>query len=179
MTGDSTVKGLLVAVVVAAGLVLSLGVLGIGPLGGLFQDPAEKMTVGNVTVDEGETATADVTLETVPAGFAGFQFFLTVEDPSVATIENATANDEFGFMTQSPEIAEDGESAEYVGADIEENVGEGAGPFVLGTVTVEGQSEGHTCLRVSDEPISDGSGESIPVTVEGGFVSVGGATGSC
>lgn len=182
MTGNTVNRRTLLAGGIVIVLVGAVGVLG-GPFGGggggSPSDVPENsslstnLTVDAVEVGAGETATTEVRVGPLPNGSAGFELTLSVGDPDVAGITNATVNDELGLMGGSPEVADDGSSVSAAGADINQNLQTDSGTVRILTVTVEGRTDGSTVLTADNPSIQDKNGNDMDVEVDPGNVTVG------
>ncbi|WP_152040740.1 hypothetical protein [Salinigranum salinum] len=165
----STTNPIRTAVVAAIVVALAAGAL-TGAVTAQTDQPT--ITVSDVTVEPGDSATVDVVLTSAPDGLAGYALELTVEGDGAA-VEGASYPDVFG-LTSQPEIADDGTSVTLEAADLGENVQPGAAGVVLATVELNGEAAGEAGLSV--EPLqfdTDGGGTMNPAT-EAGTVTVGG-----
>jgi len=165
-------KGL--AVLVIAGLIATVGiggaVLGIGPMGDAA-DPApqaQDQTGTEVTLQPGsesivvdETATYDVVVENANGGVGAYDFTVSVDDPSVASITDVTAQGNPGDQTTDVSIAGDGSSATVQAALADTS---DSGTVAIATVTVRGDAAGTSDLGLSVNALGTEAGESYDVT---------------
>jgi hypothetical protein len=119
--------------------------------------PTLSPSSATTTVD-GE-ATVDVTLSEVPDGLSGFNVTLRVADPAVATVVNASINDELGLTETA--VVDDGTGVRLKGVDIDEVVESGDGPVTLATVTLRGDAAGSAALTVDVDQVDDDDGDRV------------------
>lgn len=101
-------------------------------------------------VPANETTEVRVALSSAPDGLAGYYLRVTVADPGVARIENASYPGRFA-MTTAPEVVDGGRSVVLEAADLNRSVQPGAGNVTLATLSVAGVAPGE--VRVTVEPV--------------------------
>ncbi|OYR41127.1 hypothetical protein DJ82_06365 [Halorubrum sp. Ib24] len=112
----------------------------------------------------GDSAEYDVVVDDADGGVGVYSMTVTVDDPSVASITDASVSNVDENLTDV-EIAEDGSSAtmEAVLVDTDDN-----GSVTLGTVTVESAAEGTTDVSLDVSELGDESGNAYEVTAASG-----------
>lgn len=140
--------------------------------------PGEGPTVSIKTeaVTAGGMAKQSIMLSNAPNGLSGYRIKVSVNDTSVATIENAAVSSSLSTMGQEPDIAQDGSSVVLRGVDVQQNIQSGATDIKLGWVSFKGQSQGETDVGVAVQAIDNDSGNNISVQTMVSPLSVG--TGS-
>lgn len=169
-TGGTNGRGALTAIAVVA-VALGAAVAGTAVAGAQSDGPV--LTVGDAAVEDGEAAEVAVALDTAPNGVAGFAVNVSVADPSVATVTNASLGESFDSVGESTDVASDGSAATLSGADLGENVQPGATGVTLATVTVQGEDDGETTLEATVNSMDNDHGNDTDPTVEPGSVTVG------
>jgi endoglucanase len=124
------------------------------------------------SVSAGGTTEASITLSNAPNGLAGFKLKVSVEDTSIATIENASLPSTLTAPGGGTTIADDGSSVTLRAADLEQNIQDGATDITLATVTLNGHSTGQTEVVVAVQTIDDDAGSAIPVSTTGAMLTV-------
>ncbi|WP_207591304.1 cellulase family glycosylhydrolase [Halomontanus rarus] len=107
-------------------------------------------------IDAGDTVEATVSIAEIPRGLSGLLGDAGVSDPSVATVTDASINEDFG-MVQDIEISDDGSMVNLVSADISGAFEEGDTDIELFTLELTGQGDGETEI-VLEELIEAGDG---------------------
>ncbi|WP_276252472.1 cellulase family glycosylhydrolase [Halomontanus rarus] len=107
-------------------------------------------------IDAGDTVEATVSIAEIPRGLSGLLGDAGVSDPSVATVTDASINEDFG-MVQDIEISDDGSMVNLVSADISGAFEEGDTDIELFTLELTGQGDGETDI-VLEELIEAGDG---------------------
>lgn len=167
----------ILAIVVLAGMIVAApAVGGVGLASAQEASPA--LNIGDTNVDPGESANVGVSMSSAPDGLAGYDITLGLENDSVATITNATVNEEFGLSLVN--ISEDNTSmtVRLRGLDFDKNIEEGATNISLADVEVEGASAGETTLEVQEVTrVDDDSGNPIDINTDSGQITVEAADG--
>lgn len=135
------------------------------------------LVVGETTLDEGETGTVDLRLSAAPDGLTGYRVTVSLDDPDVATITDASVSDAFQLAAlRSATVAPDGNSVVLKAADATRNVQAGATDVPLASIDVEGESPGRTSLSVSVDLVQDDQRppQQLSPEVAAGSVSVDG-----
>ena len=110
---------------------------------------AAHVTIGNVNVNQGGTATADVIIDSVPAaGLAGYEVDFAITDPSVTTISNVAFNTSLGGLTEVNPSTYPITSGYFQWADTGEvlQAAQGGQSIRLATITFSGVSTGSTVM---------------------------------
>lgn len=120
--------------------------------------PNPRVRVDSIAVGDGTTATARVDARFLYDGLSGGQIVLSLTDPAVATITDATAADVFGLSETA--IVDDGSSAVVRFTDLERGVQETPGitEIHLADVSVEGEAAGTTDIEISVDQFDDETG---------------------
>ncbi|EJN58504.1 PKD domain-containing protein [Halogranum rubrum] len=174
LTTKSLVALALTAIVVGA---LAVGAVPLGALGGgggsfgaVAAQQAQPSTAVSLSpasdeVEPGETTTYDVVVETAQGGVAAYDFTVTVNDPSVASITDVALGGSPPASTSTVDIAADGSSVDVVAAlaDSDED-----GEVVISTITVQGDAAGTTDLSLDVEALGTSQGQSYSITGESG-----------
>ena len=128
-----------------------------------------KLRAGSMSVGEGETATVDVVLESTPHGLAGYELEITVQDDSIAIIEEVDLPD-IG-ITESSTLPQ--ASVRIRVLDLERKIGAGARDTVLATIHLRGLKAGSSAitLQVVTMDTDDGAA-AIPAAVISGEIEV-------
>ncbi|MFC5136488.1 MULTISPECIES: hypothetical protein [Haloferacaceae] len=160
-------------VLAVAVLVTTVGLggaaMGIGPAVGQTQDglsedgleTAVSLEPGSAAVDEGGTTTYEVVVADADGGVGAYDFTVDVEDSSVASITDVTAEGDPSDQTTDVSIAADGSSASVLAALADTN---DTGSVTIATVTVSGDAEGTSDIGLSVEALGTEGGESYTVT---------------
>ncbi|SFR98959.1 2',3'-cyclic-nucleotide 2'-phosphodiesterase/5'-or 3'-nucleotidase, 5'-nucleotidase family [Halomicrobium zhouii] len=133
-------------------------------------DAAATLEISSVSVSEGETATVAVNASSLPDGLSGGQVAVSVSDPSVATVTDASAGDAFG-LTAGPNVTDDGAVVRF--ADLDGAVQPGATDATLATLTVAGESAGTTNVTVRVDALDGENGTALDVATRNGTVTTG------
>jgi endoglucanase len=145
---------------------------------GTTQPPPEGPTISVETsaVTAGGMAKAAIMMSNAPNGLSGYRIKVSVNDTSVATIENASVSSSLSTLGQEAEIAQDGSSVVMRAVDVEQNIQSGATDIKLGWVSFKGQSEGETEVAVAVQAIDNDNGNAISVSTTMSTLSVGTGT---
>nr|WP_321170384.1 alkaline phosphatase PhoX [Halobaculum sp. DT31] len=142
------------------------------PNDGLYvYQPDVTVDVQSMAVANGGTADLPVIASSLPTGFAGAQFTVSVTDPDVATITDVEFPEELGLTEEA--ISSDGSAVTIRVADTERNVQAGGRNVHLAVLTVRGDATGTTDLRVSVEQMDDESGGAIGAEGRSGVLVTG------
>jgi endoglucanase len=135
-------------------------------------DPTQTVRLRAESVSTGGITTASITLSNAPKGLSGYWLTVSVEDTSVATIENATVSSVLVAPSGKPDIVDDGSSVSLRAADRKKNVQSGAENVELATVALKGHSEGQTKIAVAVGAIDNDNGNAMSVKTTGAMLSV-------
>ncbi|WP_226021766.1 fibronectin type III domain-containing protein [Halomicrobium salinisoli] len=126
------------------------------------------------TTDSG-MAKANIMLSQAPSGLSGYRVAVTVADTSVATIANAMLeNSPMQTLGDYPQYSDDGSTVTIAGADLSEDVGDGAEDIQLGSVTFQAETEsGSTDVMVAVQNIDNNAGDAFPVSTSGTTLQIG------
>jgi hypothetical protein len=164
---DDTFGRLVICTVVVVGFCLGPTVMAAET-----QEASPEITVTDVQVGVGETATAKIRLSSVPNGLAGFD--ITVTTGNNVEIVNASLNNKLRLPRAN--ITDNGKRAVLRGVDLEKKIQSGAGQVTLATVTVRGTSSGEASLEVTVGQIDDDDGSKISPTIDNATVKIGQTT---
>ncbi len=118
-----------------------------------FEVPAD-------TVAPGEEVQARLVVPEVSGDMTGMDATVTVEDPSVATIADATPSELLKPSASS--VSADGSSVSIRGGDVDNAVDAGATDVTVATVTLAGEGEGETAVSAAgDVDTADGARSSM------------------
>lgn len=159
---DSARAGTVLAVVAVAALALAVP----GPALGSNH---ATVTVSDVSVTAGETATATVSLTEAPSGLSGFNVSVSVQGDAVSITDVATPGT-YGLSQAS--VSDDGTSANARGVDVQGNVESGAESVELATLTLSGERPGDATLSPTFVDIDDDDGAALDAATEDGTASV-------
>ncbi len=121
---------------------------------------------GEVSI--GNSISVPIVLSQAPAGLAGYDVRLNLEDPSIARLARIDFPD-FGLVS---EVEASGERVRIVAADLFQVVEIGDADSTLATVTVEGAQKGATLIQLSIIQMDDDSGDPMTPQVYSGTVTV-------
>lgn len=123
------------------------------------QSDEPTVRVDGATVGPSETTTVRIVLSNAPSGLSGYNLELSVADPEVASIQDATYPESLG-LTTDPRI-DNGESVRLEAADLDGTVQPGASNVTLATVTVRSRAAGETRLSVASIHVDDDDGNRL------------------
>ena len=126
------------------------------------------LIVMDAEVPAGGLISVPIALSQAPAGLAGYDVSLKVEDPSIARLARIDFP-EFGLVRQ---LDASGQHARIVAADLFRLVEVGDTDFTLATVTVEGARRGATSIQLSIIQMDDDSGDPMTPQIYAGTVTV-------
>jgi len=143
------------------------------PNDGLFvYQPPVSVDVASAAVSFGETVELELTASSLPSGFSGARLTVSVSNPEVAEVTDASYNEALG-LTASPEVSDDGSTVELRAADTENAVEPGEMDVTLATLELEGTGTGTTDLVVDVQEMDDDDGSSIDVQARSGLLVTG------
>lgn len=129
------------------------------------------VTMGDATVEPGETTTVPVVLASAPDGLSGYNLTVAVSDTDLATVEGATYPDALGY-TAAPAVAADGSAVRLEAVDLDSAIQPGATDVTLAFVEVAGREPGDVDLSLSVTRLDDDDGSTAQVAVTDGTVAV-------
>jgi PKD repeat protein len=120
---------------------------------------AVQITISDIVVQPGGTATADVVLNAVPHtdGLAGYSIYLNVSNPAVAEISGVSYNQALQGLTDTSTMPFTNGHIAWVDTNEKINPGDSPTNIVLATVTLRGLSAGSTSLGATIHAM-DGDG---------------------
>ncbi|WP_188877703.1 alkaline phosphatase PhoX [Halarchaeum nitratireducens] len=136
--------------------------------------PNPTVAAGSAAVAQGDSVTVDVRAKHIPDGIAGGTFSVSVADPDVAQITSASYPDAAG-LTKAPQVADDGSTAAFEFADVQEAMQADGVEFTLATLTLSGVRGGATGLDVQ-AALDDDAGNDIAVETRSGIALTGPAS---
>ena len=161
-------------VLAIAALVISVGIggaaVGVGPAAeiqtpGVFQADQPETSVAlepeSATVDEGETTTYDVVVSDANGGVGAYDFTVSIDDLSVASITAVDVRGSPAEQTTDVSIAGDGSSADIAAALANTS---DSGSVPIATVTVSGDAEGTSDIGLTLDALGTEAGNSYSVT---------------
>jgi flagellar basal body rod protein FlgB len=134
---------------------------------------AGPISVENASTTVGSTATANVTLETAPAGLAGYTLTVGIENGTVGDVTDVTIPDTYELSGPTA-IGPDGDTVHLQATDLDNETVAGDTDVRLATLTLEGSVAGTSNVSVeSIHPSTavDGGGE-LNAPVEAGTFTV-------
>ncbi|WP_227738931.1 alkaline phosphatase D family protein [Halorientalis pallida] len=138
-----------------------------------LQPKHPKVLADAVAVGNGKTGTAELTARWLDEGLAGGSVTLSLSNPEVATITDASVVDAFGMAEAT--VSSDGSSATLRFADLDKNVQSvvAGTDTPLATLDVRGDATGTTDLEVAVDRLNDEAGSDLQATTDVGVVVVG------
>jgi hypothetical protein len=133
---------------------------------------AQQITISDIMINDNDTGSAILVLDTAPQGLSGFTIDLSVTDPKIAEIYSVTYPSGFGLTDTSPVPFTEGHIS---GVDLKDtNVPENLDSVLLASVGVRGISQGTTTLHGSVRRLNDTSGGNyqLNTTVDEGIITV-------
>lgn len=158
----------LAAAMVVCLLAATVAGVTLGATGSTGDTDTPVVSVGDVSVESGATASVPVSLSSAPSGLSGYTLVVEVSNPDVATLESATVASAFG-MTNVTSI-DDGYRLKA--ADVDSAVESGASDVRLATLTVRGADGGRTDVAVSVEQVDDDGGDRVAPETDDGRITV-------
>ncbi len=122
----------------------------------------------------GETAEIPVTIDTLPAGLAGYKMDVTLSTPGIAQITAATLPDWAALKNVDGTLPT--ESTTLTAVDLMDAVKAGATSVPMATFTVTGVKAGTTNLVLTLTELTDDSGNPIEFTITPAGITVGGSS---
>ncbi len=142
---------------------------GSGAIAGTSPESGETgLIVMDAEVSAGDLISVPIVLSQAPAGLAGYDVWLNVDDPSVARLARIDFPD-FGLVREV-EASED--RVRIAAADLLRVVEVGDADSTLATVTVEGARRGATFIELSIIHMDDDSGDPMTPRIYAGTVTV-------
>jgi predicted nucleotidyltransferase len=170
----ATIQAQSTAVIAAVALITAVGVggaaMGIGPDAGLQTGAAQQeapletavsLEPSGATVETGETTTYDVVVDTANGGVGAYDFSVSIDDPSVASISDVDVDGEPADATTEVSIAEDGSAADVKAALADTD---DSGGVTVATVTVRGDDAGTSDIGLTVDARGTEAGASYAVT---------------
>jgi len=136
----------------------------------VFQ-PNVRLDVSSVAVGQGDAVEAEVVARNVPEGIAGGEFTVSVADPDVVGITSASYPDSVG-LSEPPTVTDDGATASFRFADIDDAMEPADTDFTLATVTLTGRGAGVTDIDTAGS-LDDDDGEAVDVEARSGLAITG------
>ncbi|WP_049908520.1 alkaline phosphatase PhoX [Halorubrum distributum] len=136
----------------------------------VFQ-PHVRLDVSSVAVGQGDAVEAEVVARNVPDGLSGGEFTVSVADPEVVGITSASYPDAVG-LSEPPTITDDGATASFRFADIDDAMEPADTDFTLATVTLSGRGAGVTDIDTAGS-FDDDDGEAVDVEARSGLAITG------
>ncbi|KKF40071.1 cell surface protein [Halorubrum saccharovorum] len=136
----------------------------------VFQ-PHVRLDVSSVAVGQGDAVEAEVVARNVPDGIAGGEFTVSVADPDVVGITSANYPDSVG-LSEAPTITDDGATASFRFADVDDAMEPADTDFTLATLTLSGRGAGVTDVDTAGS-FDDDDGESVDVEARSGLAITG------
>jgi hypothetical protein len=132
--------------------------------------PTLTVTVDQSSIPENETATANLTLSSAPAGLAGYTLTVGADDPSVVRTTAATFPDAFNLTKAT--FGPDNETVTLQATDVENRTVPGDTDIRLASVELTGDGGGSTTVSVQSIDLLDAEdGSRIDADVDGASVS--------
>jgi hypothetical protein len=132
--------------------------------------PTLNVTVDRSSIPEDETATANLTLSSAPAGLAGYTLTIGADDPSVVRTTGASFPDAFNLTKAT--FGPDNETVTLQATDVENRTVPGDTDVRLASVELTGDGGGSTSVTVQSIDLLDAEdGSSIDADVAGASVS--------
>ncbi|WP_049909457.1 alkaline phosphatase PhoX [Halorubrum saccharovorum] len=136
----------------------------------VFQ-PNVRLDVSSVAVGQGDAVEAEVVARNVPEGIAGGEFTVSVADPDVVGITSASYPDSVG-LSEPPTVTDDGATASFRFADVDDAMEPADTDFTLATVTLTGRGAGVTDIDTAGS-LDDDDGEAVDVEARSGLAITG------
>jgi PKD repeat protein len=119
-------------------------------------------------VIDGQTTEIVISVDSLPAGLAGYNLTVDIDDPEVAEIVGI----EYGWANLTENSSLPGTSVYLKALDGNHQIEAGATDVVLATLTVRGKETGNTSLTLGINRLDDDNGEAINATLEIGNLEV-------
>ncbi|AAM05160.1 DUF3344 domain-containing protein [Methanosarcina acetivorans] len=121
------------------------------------------------SVSENESTEINLVASNFPAGLAGYNLTVALDDPAVAEIVDIEYPS-WALITENSTLP--GTSIYMKTVDLEDSVKEGAADVVLATLTVSGKEKGSANLSIGVKRLEDDSGDSIEPALLAGTIEV-------
>ncbi len=134
----------------------------------IIEAASPDVSVGNASAGAGQTVSVPIVLNEAPTGLSGFRINISLDKPSVATID-AVSFPAYGITDSS---ISSGSSAMLMAADLADIVNPGDTNFTLATVDVTGITPGSAVISVTIEKMDDDDGFGFAPTTQAGAFTV-------
>ena len=124
-----------------------------------------------VSISPGEKADIPVTLDSVPAGLAGYKMDVTLSTPGIARITAVTLPEWASLKNVDGTLP--AEAATLTAVDLMDSIKTGATAVPVATFSVEGVSSGTTDLTLTVTELTDDSGNPIQFSLTSAGITVG------
>jgi PKD repeat protein len=124
----------------------------------------------DATVINGQTTEIVISVDSLPAGLAGYNLTVDIDDPAIAEIVEIEYP-EWANLTENSSLP--GTSLYLKVLDGNSQIEAGASDVVLATLTVKGKQTGNTSFTLGIDRLDDDNGEAINATLEIGTLEVG------
>jgi PKD repeat protein len=123
----------------------------------------------NATVINGQTTEIVISVDSLPAGLAGYNLTVDIDDPTVAEIVGI----EYSWANLTENSSLPGTSIYLKALDGNSQIEAGATDVVLATLTVKGKELGNTSFTLGIDRLDDDTGDEIDAILEIGTLEVG------
>ena len=124
------------------------------------------LSPSSLVIANGTTATSQIRVSSLPAGLAGYDLVITLDNPSIGEIVDVTYPGWASMNNTTPLPPAD--SLRLSGVDIGRQVSPGAGSTLLATISVRADSPGTSGITISSVNMdADGGGLITPVVTSG------------
>jgi len=113
----------------------------------------------------GETASMNLTLDSVPAGLAGYNISVSIADPSIATITGMTFP-QWAILNKTRTFPSS--LATFAAVDLMDQIQPQATQVPLGNLTFQGLKKGSTAVQIIVNRMDDDSGNPVSPSVRSG-----------
>lgn len=127
------------------------------------------LSVQDVQVGAGETATTTLEISEAPDGVSGFTISVAADTDAVAITEATVSED---FQLREANVTDGNGRVVVQGVDLRQNVQSGAGRTELATITVRGESQGESALGVGVDSMDTDEGEPADPAIRNGTATV-------
>jgi PKD repeat protein len=127
---------------------------------------ASIVSIENVQVNSvGETASTNLTLDSVPAGLAGYNISVSIADPSIATITGLTFP-QWAILNKTRTFPSS--LATFAAVDLTDQIQPQSTQVPLGNLTFQGLKKGSTAVQIIVNRMDDDSGNPVSPSVRSG-----------
>ncbi len=131
---------------------------------------ASVITIENGQIDTiGGSASMNLTLDSAPAGLAGYDITIAVADPAVANITEFSLP---SWASLTDNITLPSSQVRVAVSDLNDEIQPTTSPVSLGTLTLTGLQEGSTEIQVNVSRMNDDVGENLTASVESAIFTV-------